>query len=99
MKNKKKRLSKISSINDLTSKFFSENKLNSKLFEKEIENIWYKMMDKLVVDRTSGIYCKNLKVFVKISSAPLKNELNISKLNILKKMKKYHEGIEDIIFL
>ena len=66
---------------------------------KEIEITWNKIMDKLIVDRTNGIYCKNLNVFIKIDSSPLKNELNISKEKILQKLKRYHNKIENIIFL
>lgn len=99
MKKQNKRLSKTKSINDLTSTFFHENKLGSKLLEKEIEITWNKIMDKLIVDRTNGIYCKDLNVFIKIDSSPLKNELNISKEKILQKLKRYHNKIENIIFL
>jgi len=99
VKKHNKRFSKTKSINDLTSKFFHENKLGSKLLEKEIGITWTKIMDKLIVDRTNGIYCKDLNVFVKINSSPLKNELNLSKEKILQKLKKYHKKIKDIIFL
>ena len=99
MKKDKRRLSKTTSIKDLTSKYFADNELGSKLLEKRIENTWNKIMDRFIIERTDGLYAKNLIVFIKINSSPLKNELRISKEKILIKLKKHHNNIKDVVFL
>lgn len=58
-------------------------KLQSKFDETRLINSWEKLMGKTIAARTSKIYIKDQKLFIKISSAPLKKELSISKEKIL----------------
>ena len=46
MKNNNKRHRKIESIQKLTSNFLNQNKIELKLFDKKIENIWNTISDK-----------------------------------------------------
>ena len=99
MKKNNKRERKIESIEKLTSNFFNQNKINSKLFDKKIENLWNTFSNKLIQERTTGVYCKNMIIYIKINSSPLKSELENSKEITLKKFQKYHKEIENVVFI
>jgi predicted nucleic acid-binding Zn ribbon protein len=84
-------------LNDMFQKYRLSNKFN----EMKLIGSWESIMGKPIASRTSKIYIKDKTLFVKLSSAPLKNELLISKNKILELLEK--EGakgvIEDIRFL
>ena len=67
MKKNNKRERKIESIEKLTSNFFNQNKINSKLFDKKIENLWNTFSNKFIQERTTGVYCKNMIIYIKIN--------------------------------
>ena len=52
-----------------------------------------------VTKRTKNIFIKDSKLFIKISSSPLKNELNNSKKIILKNINNIHPEINELIFI
>ena len=99
MKKNNKRERKIESIEKLTSNFFDQNKINSKLFDKKIENLWNTFSNKFIKERTTGVYCKNMIIYIKINSSPLKSELENSKEITLKKFQQYHKEIENVVFI
>ena len=99
MKKNNKRERKIESIEKLTSNFFNQNKINSKLFDKKIENLWNTFSNKFIQERTTGVYCMNMILYIKINSSPLKSELENSKEITLKKFQKYHKEIENVVFI
>ena len=99
MKNNGKRHRKIESIEKLTSNFFNQNKIELKLFDKKIENIWNSISNKFIKDRTTGVYCKNMIIYIKINSSPLKSELENSKEITLKKFQKHYKEIQKVVFI
>ena len=99
MKNNNKRHRKIESIQKLTSNFLNQNKIELKLFDKKIENIWNSISNKFIQDRTTGVYCKNMIIYIKINSSPLKSELENSKKITLKKFQKHYEKIQNVVFI
>ena len=76
-------------------------KLESKFNAARIRNDWEKLMGKPISNRTSKIRINNGKITVYLTSAPLKNEMNMSKTKILEILRKEYEEaqITDIIFL
>ena len=74
-----RRNSKPLSIKDLTSQLFEKNKITKNVLEAKIQNTWEELMGNNVTKRTKNIFIKDSKLFIKISSSPLKNELNNSK--------------------
>ena len=76
-------------------------KLESKFNAARIRNDWEKLMGKPISNRTSKIRINNGKITVYLTSAPLKNELNMSKTKILEMLRKEYGDaqITDIIFL
>lgn len=95
----KSRKSKPISISDLTSEIYKSEKISRKIDSIEILNSWNKITNKLIQDRTEKVYVsEKRKVFIKVSSAPLRNELENNKKKLLKELQKRHNSIEEIFF-
>lgn len=96
---RKSRKSKPISISDLTSEIYKSEKISRKIDSIEILNSWNKITNKLIQDRTEKVYVsEKRKVFIKVSSAPLRNELENNKKKLLKELQKRHNNIEEIFF-
>ena len=96
---RKSRKSKPISISDLTSEIYKSEKISRKIDSIEILNSWNQITNKLIQDRTEKVYVsEKRKVFIKVSSAPLRNELENNKKKLLKDLQKRHNSIEEIFF-
>ena len=96
---RKSRKSKPISISDLTSEIYKSEKISRKIDSIEILNSWNQITNKLIQDRTEKVYVsEKRKVFIKVSSAPLRNELENNKKKLLKVLQKRHNSIEEIFF-
>ncbi|MAR64354.1 MAG: hypothetical protein CMB83_00275 [Flammeovirgaceae bacterium] len=96
---RKSRKSKPISISDLTSEIYKSEKISRKIDSIEILNSWNQITNKLIQDRTEKVYIsEKRKVFIKVSSAPLRNELENNKKKLLKELQKRHNSIEEIFF-
>ncbi|MFL2990270.1 MAG: DciA family protein [Cytophagales bacterium] len=96
---RKSRKSKPISISDLTSEIYKSEKISRKIDSIEILNSWNQITNKLIQDRTEKVYVsEKRKVFIKVSSAPLRNELENNKKKLLKELQKRHNSIEEIFF-
>lgn len=76
-------------------------KLRSKFNETSIVANWEKLVGPQIAKRTINIYVKNRKLFLKLNSAPLKNELSMARTKLISLLNEGKEEniIEDIIFL
>ena len=96
---KKSRKSKPLSISSLTSEIYRSEKISKKIDSIEILNSWNKITNKLIQDRTEKVYIsEKRKVFIKVNSSPLRNELENNKKKLLKEFQKRHNNIDDIFF-
>tara|TARA_X000000368_G_C23024730_1_gene709635 strand:- start:824 stop:1123 length:300 start_codon:yes stop_codon:yes gene_type:complete len=96
---KKSRKSKPLSISSLTSEIYRSEKISKKIDSIEILNSWNKITNKLIQDRTEKVYIsEKRKVFIKVNSSPLRNELENNKKKLLKELQKRHNNIDDIFF-
>ena len=79
----------------------NEYKLDSRYTATVIKGSWEKLMGKPIASRTSQITLKNGKLRVKLTSAPLKHELNMSKSKILELLEtEFGQGVvKEIIFI
>ena len=95
------RNSKISTAAEAFKDFLDLYNIQDKFDETRVVSSWAKLMGQPIAKRTQKIYIKDGRLFVKLSSAPLKHELNLSKSKILDLINgKFPKGIvEDIIFL
>ncbi len=84
-------------INELLNAY----KLRGKYNETYLIASWSRMMGAAIANRTGKIYISNKKLFVQITSAPLKNELAMSKSKIIEILNREarEEVVEDVIFL
>ena len=69
--------------------------------EKVLLASWPKLMGKTIADRTGNLYIKDKKLFVKITSGPVKKELQLNKSKVIALIEsEVGKGIvDDIVFL
>ena len=90
-----------STLKDAMNQLLDSYKLRRKFTETQLINSWEKLMGDSIAKRTKNIYFKDEKLFVEITSAPLKQELSMSKGKILQLfMEEFNELlVKDIVFL
>lgn len=75
--------------------------LEATFLEKVLLASWEKLMGKTIANRTSNLYIKDKKLFVKIDSGPVKKELQLNKSKVIALIEsEVGKGIVDeVIFL
>ncbi len=63
--------------------FLKEENLEQTFKQKQLITNWEKVMGKTIASRTTKIFFNNTTLFVKLSSAPLKQEMQNSKVRFL----------------
>tara|TARA_B100000959_G_scaffold285077_1_gene358617 strand:+ start:1547 stop:1840 length:294 start_codon:yes stop_codon:yes gene_type:complete len=94
-----KRKSKLLSIKDLTSEFYNSDKMKKGINEVEIANTWNKITNKQIQSRTKKLFVKENKLYIKVNSAPLRNELSNNRKVILEKFRTEHKYVTEIFFI
>lgn len=89
------------SLKDAIDELLNIYKLRGKYNETHLISSWEKVMGKSIASRTTSIFIKEKKMYVKLNSAPLKNELSLSKSKVLDLFfQELGEAvIEDVVFL
>ena len=92
------------SIRNIKSAFGSllqDYHLEGKYTATLIRNSWERLMGKPIASRTTSISLHRRKLKVRLNSAPLKNELNMSKSRILELLEEeFGKGVvEEIVFI
>ena len=69
--------------------------------EKLLISYWPTLVGKTIADRTSNVYIKDKKLMVKITSGPVKKELQLNKSKVIALIEsQIGKGIvDDVIFL
>ena len=69
--------------------------------EKLLISSWPELVGKTIADRTSNVYIKDKKLFVKITSGPVKKELQLNKSKVIALIEaEVGKGIVDeVVFL
>ena len=96
---KSKRKSKLLSIKDLTSELYSSDKMKKGINEVELTNTWNKITSKQIQSRTKKLFIKENKLYIKVSSAPLRNELSNNRKVLFEKFKEEHKYLLEIYFI
>ena len=75
--------------------------INTKFDETNLVTAWEKIMGKAVANRTSKIYVKDSVLIITMSSAPLKHEMNNSKVKVLALFEKEfgRQVVKDVLFI
>ncbi|MHA7131335.1 DUF721 domain-containing protein [Algoriphagus namhaensis] len=74
-------------------------RLEDKFQEKSLIHTWEDLVGQTIASRTSSLYIKDKKLFVKVTSGPIKKELQMNKRKVLDLIEaKYGaELIEDLV--
>lgn len=81
-----------SAFNDLLKTY----RLEGKFREKSLVHDWPVLVGKTIADRTTSVFIRDKKLFVKLSSGPIKKELLMNKRKVLALIdEKYGVGIID----
>ncbi len=76
-------------------------RLKDKFDERVVVQAWPELMGKTVASRTSSLYVKEKKLFVKLTSGPIKKEMIMNRSKVMGLIEKqFGKGvIEDLVFL
>jgi predicted nucleic acid-binding Zn ribbon protein len=74
------------SLKDAIEQMLKVYKLKRKFDETSLVVAWPEMMGKAVANRTKDIFIRDRKLFIRIESAVIKNELVMMRSNIIDKM-------------
>ena len=73
----------IKSFRSAFQNFLKEENLEHTYKQKKLIANWEKVMGKTIASRTSKLFFKDKTLFIKLTSAPLKNEMQMAKPQIL----------------
>lgn len=76
-------------------------RLQGKLNEVTVVSSWERVMGRAVAQKTQEVYVSNSKLFVRLSSAPLKHELVMAKTRVVEMINAEvgEQVILEVIFL
>lgn len=88
-------------LKDAIDQMYDAYNLKRKIDEGTIITYWEKIMGNTVAKRTTNLFFRDKKLIVELSSAPLKQELILSKLKIIEMFaKEVGVGVvEEVVFL
>ncbi|CAH0180172.1 hypothetical protein SRABI27_01236 [Pedobacter sp. Bi27] len=88
-------------VKDAISKMLDVYRLRRKFDETSILSIWPEIMGTAIANRTKQIYIHDKKLFLRIESSVIKNELVMVRQGIIQKLNEHAgaEVITDMIFL
>lgn len=66
-------------FNDLLKAY----RLEDKFKEKQLISSWGEIVGRTISDRTTSVFIKDKKLFVKLSSGPIKKELTLNRTKVL----------------
>ena len=89
------------SVKDAIAKMLSVYRLRGKFDETGVVAHWPDLMGTAISNRTTQIYVSQRKLFVRIESSVVKNELLMVRAGIIQKINEHAgtEVITDIVFL
>ncbi len=82
-KNYRIRNTEVKPLKQVMNDMFKKYRLTGKFREKQLINSWDEIMGVSIAKRTSKRFMKDGILFVEITSAPLKNDLMLSKEKII----------------
>ncbi len=88
-------------LKEAINRMYEAYNLKRKVDEGTIIGFWPRIMGKPIATRTTNLFFKDKKLIVELNSAPLKQELILSKPKILELFaKEVGSGVvEDVVFL
>ncbi|NII85054.1 DUF721 domain-containing protein [Pedobacter riviphilus] len=88
-------------VKDAISKMLDVYRLRRKFDETSILSVWPEIMGTAIANRTKQIYIHDKKLFLRIESSVIKNELIMVRQGIIQKLNEHagSEVITEMIFL
>jgi len=88
------------SLGEAIRRMLETYRLEGKVRQARVINAWEDVTGKMISRHTQDLYIKGSKLFVKLDSPALKNELSYSKGKIIEMLNKEAGGeiIKDIVF-
>ena len=77
------RKSNTSTIGEAIRDLLNIYRLQGRFDETQLIDSWERLMGRSIASRTTKLFIKDKKLFVQVNSAPLKNELSLSKPKII----------------
>lgn len=95
------RKAEMSTVGEALHQLLDTYQLKAKYEQTQLIQSWERLMGHPIARRTDKLYINNRVLYVKLSSAPLKQELNMSRSKILSLfLREFGEAIvEDVVFL
>ncbi|MEM6841182.1 MAG: DUF721 domain-containing protein [Bacteroidota bacterium] len=95
------RTAEVSTVGEALHQLLDTYQLKAKYEQTQLIESWGRLMGHPIARRTDKIYVSNRILYVKLSSAPLKQELNMSRSKILALfLQEFGEAIvDDVVFL
>lgn len=86
-------------ISDVIQDYLKEMNLDNKLKEVHVVNSWEQIIGRTIAKATRNIYIKDKKLFLKIDSSVINNELLIIKDGLIKRINEFadEELVKDIV--
>lgn len=76
------------SLKEVIDQLIDSYKIRGKMNEVKVKNIWEQLMGPAIANRTTSITIKDTSLFIKVSSAPLREELMFQREKIKELMNK-----------
>ncbi|MFA8449942.1 MAG: DUF721 domain-containing protein [Bacteroidales bacterium] len=90
-----------STLGEVIKDLLKSYKLDVRLKEHQVTDIWEKVMGKMIARNTKDVYVRNGVLFIRLESSIIKNELNYAKDKILKNVNSElgEDVVNKIVFL
>ena len=76
------------SLKEVIDQLIDSYKIRGKMNEVKVKNIWEQLMGPAIANRTTSITIKDTSLYIKVSSAPLREELMFQREKIKELMNK-----------
>lgn len=96
-----KRKAEVSPLKEAINEMLKTYKLSGKINETQVIESWERLMGKSIASRTTDLKFRYKKLYITLSSAPLRQELSMSKSKLIELLNKdfAQKVVEDVIFL
>lgn len=88
-------------LKDLMMAYFKANHTEMKFYNAQLQSSWEKIVGKTIAQRTKSVFLKDKKLFIRLDSSSLKNDLMYLKPALLQKLNEALDAniIEAVEFL
>jgi predicted nucleic acid-binding Zn ribbon protein len=91
----------VQSVGESLQDLIAAYRLQGKLTQARVLDAWPELMGRPVAQKTSELYFQNRKLFVRLTSAPLRHQLYMGRSEILRRVNEAanDEIIDEVVFL